>query len=396
MNFDALKEFMDSLTAWIIPGNSICVYYKGKEIFNYASGYADIENKIPMSIDKYINIYSCTKVTTAVSVLQLFERRYFSLDDPVYDFIPEYRNMTVIDNAGNIRKAKNPITIRHLLTMTAGLTYNLKSDSIKEAISETNGNADTLTVIKKLAKDPLIFEPGEDWNYSLCHDVLAGVIEVVSGMKFSEYCRKNVFEPLGICAKFHITDKLKPKMATQYEYKTASTGSDDVKNQISSSNDGGELVVNNVNHHRLGPKYDSGGAGIVTTVRDYAKLADALANGGIGVTGEKLISDKTIEMMKENQLNDKQLKSCNWAQLKGYGYGLGVRTLISKELSGSNGSLGEIGWGGAAGATLLSDSKLGFSYFYSHHMLNPQEDYYQPRLRNAAYESFYKYKEETL
>ena len=396
MNFDALKEFMDSLTAWIIPGNSICVYYKGKEIFNYASGYADIENKIPMSDDKYINIYSCTKVTTAVSVLQLFERRYFSLDDPVYDFIPEYRNMTVIDNAGNIRKAKNPITIRHLLTMTAGLTYNLKSDSLKEAISETNGNADTLTVIKKLAKDPLIFEPGEDWNYSLCHDVLAGVIEVVSGMKFSEYCKKNVFEPLGICAKFHITDKLKPKMATQYEYKTASSGSDDVKNQISSSKDNGVLIVNNVNHHRLGPKYDSGGAGIVTTVRDYAKLADALANGGIGVTGEKLISDKTIEMMKENQLNDKQLKSCNWAQLKGYGYGLGVRTLISKELSGSNGSLGEIGWGGAAGATLLSDSKLGFSYFYSHHMLNPQEDYYQPRLRNAAYESFYKYKEETL
>ena len=98
MEFGKLKEFMNSLTEWIIPGNSICVYYKGKEIFTYASGYADIENKIPMSTDKYINIYSCTKVTTAVSILQLFEKKYFSLDTPLYDFIPEYRNMTVIDS----------------------------------------------------------------------------------------------------------------------------------------------------------------------------------------------------------------------------------------------------------------------------------------------------------
>ena len=116
----------------------------------------------------------------------------------------------------------------------------------------------------------------------------------------------------------------------------------------------------------------------------------------IGATGEKIISKKTIELMSENQLNAAQMKAFNWSQLAGYGYGLGVRTLISKELSGSNGSLSEIGWGGAAGATLLSDPKTGFSYFYAHHMLNPQEDYYQPRLRNAAYESFYKYKEEKI
>ena len=390
MDFETLKDFMNSLTEWIIPGNSICVYYKGKEIFNFASGYADIENKIPMSEDKYINIYSCTKITTAVSVLQLFEKRYFSLDDPLYDFIPEYKNMTVIDSIGNIKKAKNTITLRHLLTMTAGLTYNLESDGIKEAVLETNGNADTLYTVKKFAKEPLIFEPGTDWNYSLCHDVLGAVVEVISGMKFSDYCKKNIFAPLGIDAEFHITDRIKTKMAVQYEYKTAASCGDDVKNQISSSNDNGEVIVNNVNRYRLGAKYDSGGAGIVTTVKEYARLADALANNGIGVTGEKIISKKTIELISENHLNATQMKSFNWSQLAGYGYGLGVRTLISKELSGSNGSLGEIGWGGAAGATLLADPKTGFSYFYAHHMLNPQEDYYQPRLRNAAYESFYK------
>ena len=389
MSFDKLKEFMNSLTSWIIPGNSICVYYKGKEIFDYSSGYADIEKNIPMASDMYINIYSCTKITTVISALQLIEKGYFSLDDPLYDFIPEYRNMNVVDIEGNVKGAKNTITIRHLMTMTAGFTYNLNSESICEVLKETNGNADTLTVIKRLAKEPLIFEPGAEWNYSLCHDVLAAVIEVVSGVKFSEYCKRNVFKPLGIDAEFHITDKIKPKMATQYEYKTASLGNDDVKNRILSSNDSGEVIVNNINCHRLGAKYDSGGAGIVTTVRDYTKLADTLANGGIGATGERIISNKMIELMSKNQLSDKQMKSFNWSHLKGYGYGLGVRTLIDKELSGSNGSIGEIGWGGAAGAAFLSDPKTGFSYFYSHHILNPQEDYYQRRLRNVAYESFY-------
>ena len=90
-------------------------------------------------------------------------------------------------------------------------------------------------------------------------------------------------------------------------------------------------------------------------------------------------------MLKENQLNEHQIKYFNWPQLRGYGYGLGVRTMIDRVKAGSNGSIGEFGWGGAAGATVLIDTDLNLSMFYTHHMLNPQEEYYQPRLRNVLY-----------
>ena len=109
------------------------------------------------------------------------------------------------------------------------------------------------------------------------------------------------------------------------------------------------------------------------------------ANGGVGANGERIIAESTIRLMRENQLNEKQLETFNWSQLKGYGYGLGVRTLIDKAAAGSTGPLKEFGWGGAAGATVLCDLDAKVSMFYSHHMLNPQETYYQPRLRNVLY-----------
>ena len=135
----------------------------------------------------------------------------------------------------------------------------------------------------------------------------------------------------------------------------------------------------------LGCEYDSGWAGITTSVSDYLKFVSALANDGIGKNGEQIISGNTIDLLRTNQLSGKQFDNYSWKQLTGYGYGLGVRTLIDKAKSGSNGSLGEFGWGGTAGATVLVDPKLKLSAFYTHHMLNPQEEYYQPRLRNVLY-----------
>ena len=135
----------------------------------------------------------------------------------------------------------------------------------------------------------------------------------------------------------------------------------------------------------FGENYDSGGAGIITTVDDYAKFAAALANSGTGLNNNRILSSATVRLMKTNQLNEAQRKTMNWRRLRGYGYGLGVRTLIDKAESGSNSSIGEIGWGGAAGATIIADTEEKVALFYAHHMLNPQEEYYQPRLRNVLY-----------
>ena len=385
MEFGALKDFMDHLTAWRIPGNGVRVCLEGREVFSYTSGYADVANRIPMTLDHYINIYSCSKVATVTAALQLFERGMYSLDDPLYEFIPEYREMYISDKNG-IRKAEGTITLRHLFTMTSGLTYDLQTPAYQKAREITNGRMDTLTVVRSIAGEPLAFEPGKQWNYSVSHDVLAAVVEVISGQRFSDYVQENIFEPLGMTNSMYHNETVQDKMAVQYEYINGDdTNMVNQQSGISVNKDGYFTPIGPDNRLEFGCDYDSGGAGITTTIADYSKFCAVLANGGVGVTGEKILSVDTIDLLRTNQLNTNQLKSFDWPQLKGYGYGLGVRTLIDRAAV-SNGNLGEFGWGGAAGATVLVDPEFKLSVFYAHHMLNPQEDYYQPRLRNVIYD----------
>ena len=383
MDFTNLKNFLDHLTSWRIPGNGVKVCLEGKEVFSYTSGYADVENQIPMTLDHYVNIYSCSKVATVTAALQLYEQGKFLLDDPLYAFIPEYKEMTVSDENG-LRKAEKPITLRQLFTMTSGLTYNRNTQAFAKARELTGGKMDTLTVIRCLASDPLAFEPGEKWNYSLSHDVLAAVVEVISGKRFSEYVKENIFDPLDVKAVYH-NESIRDKMAMQYEYIDGNAGTHiDQQAGKTAKTDGYYKPVGLDAILDLGPAYDNGGGGITTTINDYSKFCVALANGGVGATGEKILSAGTIDLLRTNQLNSEQIKTFTWPQLKGYGYGLGVRTLIDKA-AGTTGNVGEFGWGGAAGATVLVDPELKLSVFYAHHMLNPQEDYYQPRLRNVVY-----------
>lgn len=384
MDFGALKQFMDHLTAWRIPGNAVSVCLDGREVFSYQSGFADMENGIPMTPDHYINIYSCSKVATVTAALQLYEQGKFLLDDPLYEFIPEYREMYVSRGDG-VRKVENPITLRHLFTMTSGLTYNRDTPAFEKARQLTGGKMDTLTVIRCLAEDPLAFEPGEMWRYSLSHDVLGAVVEVVSGQRFGDYVREHIFQPLDVQATYH-NESVRDKMAVQYNYVDGSTGG--IVAQQSGATVAGEgkaVPVDPNARHAFGSEYDSGGAGITTTVREYSKFCAALACGGVGATGERILAPGTIDLLRTNQLSEQQRKTMVWPQLKGYGYGLGVRTLVDKAASGSTGNVGEFGWGGAAGATVLVDPQIGLSVFYAHHMLNPQEPYYQPRLRNVVY-----------
>ena len=376
MNFEYMKNFMDSLTEWIIPGNSVVIYKDGKKVFEYSSGYSDLEKKIKKTGEEQLYIYSCSKVATVTAALQLYEQGKFLLSDPLYEYLPEFKKMYVKDG-DRIKAAENPITIRDLFTMTAGLSYATNTPAFEKARKLTDGKMDTRTVIKCLAEEPLLFEPGARWNYSLCHDVLAVLAEVVSGMRFSEYMKKNIFEPLDMNNSYYHTPN-DVIISPQYIYEIQ-----DTKNIVELQQK--EHTTGVVNELVFGENYDSGGAGIITTVDDYAKFAAALANSGTGLNNNRILSSATVKLMKTNQLNEAQRKTMNWRRLRGYGYGLGVRTLIDKAESGSNSSIGEIGWGGAAGATIIADTEEKVALFYAHHMLNPQEEYYQPRLRNVLY-----------
>lgn len=389
MDFQALKQFMDHLTGWRIPGNAISVYVDNKEVFSYQSGYMDVENKVKMTNDCLLNIYSTSKVTTAVAAMQLYEQGKFLLDTPLYDFIPEYKEMYVKEKDGDVRKAEKPITMRHLWTMTSGLNYGWTKELLDEAGRKTDYKYNTVAVIREMAKKQLVFEPGTAFQYGINHDVLAAVVEIISGQKFRDYVKEHIFDPLDMQDTFYHRDaKIERRMAVQYNFiNDDGNGMSIVEQQGSDlSKCGGYLErTDGKVSHIFGEEYDSGGAGIVTSVNEYAKLSNALANGGIGTTGERILSSAAVNLMKKPQVSVEMLGNYGWSQLRGYGYGLGVRTMVDPALGGSLSSVGEFGWGGAAGSTVLVDTDKKLGVFYAHHMLNQQEAYYQPRLRNVIY-----------
>ena len=310
------------------------------------------------------------------------------MSDPLYEYIPEFKEMYFKTPEGNLVKAQNPITIGALFTMTAGFSYNFDTEGFKKAREITKGKMDTVETIRCIAADPICFELGTHWQYSICHDVLAALISVISGQKFRDYVKENIFEPLNMTESvYHQTDKTLERTASQYIF-VPSNG--EVLDIVEAQKNGREKLgtfqkIDKANKHILGEEYDSGGAGIITTLSDYNKLLVALANYGTGLTGERILSKHSVELLKTNRLTPDLQKDFNRKQLAGCGYGLGVRTHISPAESGLICNVGELGWGGAAGATVIIDPQAKLAVFYVQHTLNPREEFYQPRLRNVVY-----------
>lgn len=373
MNFDRVDEYLKrELKKEKTYGMSCRVMQGYETVYNKSFGFADKENQKKMQGDELYNFYSMTKPLTCTAALQLFEKGYFLLNDPLYEYIPEFREMTFKDADGSIKKCSRDILIRDLFTMTAGFDYNLEGEFIKAA--RQNGKTDTLSVIKELSKYPLLFEPGRRWQYSLCHDVLAALVETVSGEKFSEYVKKNIFAPLGMTRSgFNPKDFDEGDFAVQYKFneKTQKTERTNLQNMF-----------------RLGNEYESGGAGLISCIDDYSKFAMALANGGIGESGAKILGRRTIGLMKRNHLTPEQLPTLDWRELTGFGYGLGVRTLMNPEKAETNAPVGEFGWNGAAGSYLLVDTENKISIVYTQHLLNGYGSGIHLPLTNIIYACF--------
>ncbi len=375
MDFTPLRKYQDYLTSWRIPGNDCMVVKDGKEIYRYMSGYADCKKKKKMSGDELYYFWSASKVITCSLALKLHEEGKYVMNDRLSDYMPEFSEMMiskVIDGKEELVKAEKPILIKHLFNMTAGFDYNFSTPYVDEVKKKTNGLCPTREVAAAIAKNPLRFEPGEHWNYSLCHDVLGAFIEVVSGKKLRDYAKEVLFDPLGMTDTTYnmpSADKIS-RFAIQYSYR------DDLNKY---------LPTNNTCGHFLGSEYDSGGAGIVSSCADYMKFASTLANGGTSSNGYRYLSPATIELMSTNTLGETQMKDYGWGHLIGYGYGYGVRTMIDKAVSGSLSPIGEFGWGGAAGVWVIIDPKNNLSLVYTQHMLNNQENINAPRLRNVLY-----------
>ena len=343
--FQPLIDLMDSYVAMGIPGYDCIVYKDGRQVFRHSGGYASLEEKTPITGNERYNIYSCSKPITCTAALQLWEKGAFSLDDKLADYMPEFREMTVKTKDG-IAKAQNSITIKDLFCMTAGFSYNIASPKIKLCKQETEGRCPTRKAMEYLAQEPLVFEPGTRWNYSLCHDVLAALVEVLSGDRFGEYVRKNIFAPLGMNrSTFLLPQDELHTVAEHYRF--------DHKERVARN------CGKNIQGYKLGSEYESGGAGAISTVDDYIKFLEALR------VGDVILKNETVEMMSQNHLTPQQAESY---PNPNYRYGLGVRVPIE-------GISCDFGWGGAAGSYLAIDRKSNITLFYAQHLLNsPNQD----------------------
>lgn len=371
MNFTNLTNFINTLPSCGIPGADIIVYREGKELYRHSAGVKDTETGEKLSGNELYYMYSCTKVVTCLAALQLFEQGKFLMTDPISSVLPEFADVRVKNGAYTVPAAR-PITFRHLFTMTAGLNYNLTSAYIQDIAEKTGGRCPTRETIAAIAKIPLDFHPGDKFQYSLCHDVLAAAVEVMSGMKFGEYVKKNIFDPCGMKdSTFLMTDAVRARMAPQYRF-------NDKKNVPE------KTPLSNM--YILGTEYESGGAGLISSVNDYIKFTDALACGGVSYLGNRIISENTLKMMRSDCLTAEMRADYHvkWSGLIGYSYGFGVR--CQPDLSyGIVASPSEFGWHGAAGSYMIIDPETRTSLFYGQHMLNNKERYVHPRIRHSFY-----------
>lgn len=375
MSFCELEKFLEHLvTDKGIPGVDCIVYHKSRPVFRHMAGYADRDKGIKMQGKELYNLYSTSKVLTCTGALTLFEKGKFLMNDPLYEYLPEFGDVMVAEKRDNgeveLVKPKRPIIVQDLFTMSAGLSYNLGTEYINEVKEKTNGRAPTREIVKAIAKEPLGYHPGEHWGYSLAHDVIGGLIEVISGKRFGEYMRENIFEPLEMNdTGFERNDEIYSRMAAQYQFDYDREYADEIEKTCG---------------YQLGSEYESGGAGVISSVEDYGKFVNAMSCGGIGANGNRILKSCTVNMMRMNCLDEQRLKDFNWQQMNCYGYGYGVRTMIKPE-AGSLGSIGEFGWGGAAGTYVLIDPDRQIGVFYAQHMLNNLEPYVHPRIRNLVY-----------
>lgn len=344
-----------------IAGANVAVISKGETVYSASFGMADKENSIPMKEDTIFRLFSMTKPVTAAAAMILLERGEIELSDPLKWYLPTFEAPCVLDESGK-RPAERDITLRDLLTMTSGIPYPDGHPS-GQAMGELWGrqsenylNGEKLLNTREFALEmgrrPLTFTPGDRWMYGASADVMGAVIETVSGTSFGGFLRREIFEPLGMNdTGFYIPPEKYGRLAQAYEYQQ--DGLKPFKHF--------HLCLTD---YKAPPAFESGGAGLVSTIGDYSKFVKMLMNRG-EFNGKRIMGRKTVELMTKNFLTKEQLRSADWDTMTGQGYGCFMRVLMDRTLAGFNCTEGQYGWDGWMGCFFTIDpvEDLAMLYF---------------------------------
>lgn len=322
----------------------------GKIVDWRAYGHRDLTRKSPMDKDAIFRLYSMTKTVTSVAVLMLVEEGRVALDDPIGRHLPELAKMQVLSggtaDAPQLRPAAKPITIRELLTHTAGFPAGLKGDEPAVTLQERadpHGAADLRGFVERLSRAPLAAEPGTRFGYDgAATEVLARLVEVKSGAGFAAFLRKRLFDPLRMSdTDFSVPESKRSRIA-----------------DLTRMGDDSRLALDDsVSARHPGEKlnaYDSGAGGLYSTAADYARFCQMLLNGG-ELDGASVLGRKTVQMMMSNQLTMLDPPVTQFSDAEGFGFGGAVVIDVAKR--GMPGSLGQFGWPGAASTTYTIDKQ---------------------------------------
>lgn len=366
-----------------VAGVNCMVLQHGRELAYYEAGYRDVAGNKKMTRDTIFRLYSMTKPVTSAAAMILLEEGKIDLLDPVSKFLPGFQDQYVIENGVKIPVTK-PATIQNLLNMTSGLVYpgegnpaEIRNTPLMEEIIaklSTPEALKTVDIANRIGELPLAFMPGTTWQYGLSADVLGAVIEVVSGMSYGEFLKKRIFEPLGMQdTAFYVPAARQDRLAKVYR----ETEDGLVEEHFS------HLGIQNTMERE--PAFESGGAGLTSTIDDYARFTQMLLQKG-EYQGRRILSQETVRFMTTAHVSAQQQRGVEtWESLAGYTYGNLMRIMTSPESAGGLGSLGEYGWDGWLGTYMMNDPAHDLTFLMMYQRTDSGTVGYSRKMRNVLF-----------
>jgi len=343
------------------------VMRNGKVVHYKAHGARGSDDDRPMQKDDLFRIYSMTKPITAAAAMQLYEQGKFQLNDPVAKFVPELKDVKVLNADGQLEDQAKPMTMHQLLTHTTGLSYGFaaQTDLVDRAYlgADIWAAQDLDEFAQRVAQLPLKFQPGSRYHYSIAVDITGLIVQRLSGQSFDVYLRENLFKPLGMeDTFFEVPDNKMARFLPNHILDPQTGGLMDVS-EVPADNPLAAFFKSRKNVAMV--DYESvslfsGGGGLVSTAMDYARFAEAMRSGGI-LEGNRILSPKTVAYMAQNHLNPSMQMGGIGEQpttdgnTSGVGFGLGFGVVTNPAYAGVIGSAGEYNWGGAAGTVFWID-----------------------------------------